>query len=262
MEYTKKSIATASNSVHQISQPERPTTKIFLGGLPATSEYESLKKAIEKYAEVLDIEFKTRKNSQKCLGHAVVTLKNNTSEVLKNLSHFIYQERRVKITPFFTGKKLKKFRKRLRKKRLYLKNLPPNANLALLKKFFEENCGKIESFYLRGEPSTTLKIGVVIFLEKGSALMAYQKFRFGEIDFEKILGLNLKKKMSLGFGFKEFKKSKNDNNGSEHTSDDMKRQMLTETEKNVTSVVPGRRGFRYERKQRASYVINVRMGGW
>lgn len=258
MEYQKKSTTLeASNLTCQNATTSTlATTKIFLGGLPSSSKFDTLKEVIEKYAEVLSIEFKTRKNSQKCLGHAVVTLKNNASDVLKNLNHFVYQERKVKITPYFTGKKLKKFRRRLRKKRIYLKNLPEKVTLDHLKGFFEIHCGKIESFYLRGEPSNKLKIGVMIFLEKGSALKAYQMYRFGEIDFEQILKLKLKKQMGLGFGFKEFK-SKGGEISREEGSGCSKRRMLKEMLKSVSLVRPGRRGYKYKGDEKSSYVINV-----
>lgn len=189
---------------------EKEIKKIFLGGLPSNSKVEEISALLSSYAEILKIDFKHRTNKTKCLGHGILSTPEKGAKVLLKLGSFDYKGRTISLTPHLEGEELVKFREELTKRRFFIKNLPEDTVIENLIRYFGKY-GEIETCYLRGEPSSSLKICVVIFKNKIPTLKAYEKYRFGEINFLKLLKKKkILKKIYVARYFSEFKMNDTD----------------------------------------------------
>lgn len=246
--------------------------KLFLGGLPTESKLEDLEQIISRFAEVSKIELKMRANNKKCLGYGLITASTTQAKKLISLGQIDYRNRKVKITPYREGNELKSFRKELGKRRLFIKNIPKNANSRAISRYFTRY-GAVESCYLRGEPSSDLKIAVLIFKNKASALSVYKDFRFGLIDFNRILSSNnLKEKVMMGFQFSDFndqRKKKGGNSNYHGYSTAQSTPKFKENNKGaygfwkkkfskiLADCRPGDKGFDYSSNRQRQYVFNL-----
>lgn len=192
------------------SQPLNRASKIFLGGLPQNSTVEDIREGLSGLipSESFEVEINYRKNKQKCLGSGVILTGQSQAEKLLKKGSISYKGRMVKILPYREGKELLKFREELSRRRVFVKNLPEDVRVQPIARYFRRY-GRLESTYLRGEPSSNLKIAVVIFVERSSARLAYEDFRFGKIDFCKILNSKIfEKDIEMAFNFSDFKYKK------------------------------------------------------
>lgn len=196
-------------NTQQQAKKTTKTSKIFLGGLPQDSNVEELQEMLSKLtASSFNIEIKCRKNRKKCLGSGVIRTGEAEAKKLIEKGSLLYKGRKVKILPYREGKELLKFREQLQRRRIFVKNMPEDVRVETITRYFLRY-GPLESVYLRGEPSSNLKIAVVIFVEKHSARKTYQDFRFGRINFKKILNSKkMKKKIQVAFCFSDFKLKK------------------------------------------------------
>lgn len=238
--------------------------KLFIGGLPSNSTSEGIKSLLSKKVETLDVVLKLRTNNKKCLGHGIVTTTEQGALKLLSIGQFDYGGRIIKITPFRGGKDLVKFRKELTRRRFFIKNLPEDVKVEDISGHFSRY-GPIESCYLRGEPSIDLKIAVLIYKEKRSALMAYQDYRFGKLNFEKILRRYLHESIWMEFRFSDFQNSRKRRNSEETSGSSTEdRTIVSYRQIESFSKKPGHSGFVYSRGNSKNYVLRprkfIRMG--
>lgn len=171
----KGSTPNMSNDQPSISSSnQEELTEVFIGGLPNNTADEDLLELLSKHAEIAELKVKRRNNkkNKKCLGYAIARVKQDQAQNLIQLRYVTYNNRRISLTKNLQGKELEEFQRRFAKRRLFIKDLPENTEADFLKKTFSK-FGPLDSFYVRGQPGTELKLGVVIFKEKKSALAAF-----------------------------------------------------------------------------------------
>ena len=153
-------------------------TKLFIGGLPKEAKEEELLFIFEQHAEIKKIHLKRRKNlkAEKCLGHGYLQTTASDAEILLNIKHFWYKQRKITLTKYFEGEELHKYQSVLRARRLFIKNIPPEEKIADLITFFK-NFGEIEVAYYRKEPGHTEDIGVIIFQQSEQANLLLKNFK-------------------------------------------------------------------------------------
>lgn len=229
--------------------------KLFVGGLPAETTSEDLKSFLSEKAEVFEVVLKLRTNKKKCLGHGVVTTSKEGAEKLLAVAQFEYGNRIVKLAPYREGSELTEFRKELTRRRIFIKNLPEDTNIDFISSHFI-SYGLIESCYLRGEPSTDLKIAVMIFKNKFSALRVYQDYRFGILNFQEILRRNLENSIYVGFRFSELRDlAHRDSVEGDRMSGVSGRSVLSHRIIEFFSKKPGTLGFDYTTGNSRNYVF-------
>lgn len=158
------------------------TVSLFIGGLPQETNELELIYLLSQHFTVLKLELNKRKKGSKCLGHGTLIIPLSEERMALQTDHITYKQRKVKIMRNMKGEELRKFQKEFGMRRLYLKNLSPDIKADELNDIFSR-FGDIESCYIRGEPLSETKIGIVIFTEKESARVAYCKFRYGSLRF-------------------------------------------------------------------------------
>lgn len=222
------------NKAQAVKEEELP--KFFIGGLPANSCKKELLELLSPIAKIIEIEFRLRPNKKKCLGHGLITTTEEGANNLKKLRFFKYKGRKIFLSPHLRGKELIKFQQELTRRRLFFKNLPKDTDSEKFEHHFKKY-GEIETFYTRGEPNSEMKIGVLIYIEKSSALKAYEAYRFGNIDFKKILGREWNKEILAAYKFKELK--------FRLSSNVAKRKESTGEMRFANEIKPGRKGYKY-----------------
>lgn len=148
--------------------------EVFIGGLPNDTVDADLLNLLSKHAKIVELNVKRRNNkkNKKCLGYAISKIEEKEAQNLIQLRYITYNNRRISLTKNLKGKELEEFQKRFAKRRLFIKDLPENTKPEFLKRTFSK-FGALDSFYVRGQPGTKLKLGVVIFKERKSALAAF-----------------------------------------------------------------------------------------
>lgn len=149
-------------------------TEIFIGGLPNNTDDESLSELLSRYTKINELNVKRRNNkkTKKCLGYAIAKVDQSKAHKLIEVAYLNYKDRRISLTKNLKGKELEDFQKKFAKRRLFIKDLPKDTEPEFLQKTFSR-FGPLDSFYIRGQPGTDLKLGVVIFKERKSALSAF-----------------------------------------------------------------------------------------
>lgn len=195
---------------------EETYTEIFIGGLPNNTKDEELRSVLSKYAEVKELKVKRRNNKSKnkCLGYAIAKVGQNQVQQLINLRYLTYKNRKISLTKNLKGKELEDFQKKFAKRRLFIKDLPKDAEAKFLETTFSK-FGHLDSFYIRGQPGTELKLGVVIFQEKKSALAAFHYSMNNMI--EELKNLSTK----VEFDYRQVRKHK-ESEGSEKVKEEKK----------------------------------------
>lgn len=224
---------TMGNSKGQMEE----TVEMFIGGLPQDSEEGDLLQLLSPYIRIVNLVLNRRKRSSKCLGHGTLTIPKSELSKISAIDHILYKGRKVKILKKMKGEELKKHQREFSKRRLYLKNLPSTVKTDELKSIFV-SFGKLESCYIRGEPLTETKIGIVIFCQKESARMAYSAYRFGKI-------LELKKYSFLKIGFIYSEMIKTDKKETEKNLSFKKDQLRISKFLKQFLTRPGKIGYKY-----------------
>lgn len=250
-----------NKSPNQLSNPQNSTRidpshhKLFIGGLPPNTIAEDIKSILSKKTQIFEIVLKLRANSNKCIGHGYVTTSKEGAEKLLAIESFDYDKRKVKIAPYRDGSRLKKYRKELSRRRIFIKNLPVGVKVEQISGYFKRY-GPIESCYLRGEPRSHLRIAVLIFNKKISALKVQEDYRFQELNFEEILGVDLSKPVYVGFQFFMPQKQIGVENHQEgFESNESSRSTLDHRFVEMFSRKPGQMGFDYTTDNLENYVF-------
>ena len=149
--------------------------KLFIGGLPKDSSEAEIYEILQRYAAIYNIELKRRKNkgNQKCLGHGILTTDLQGSKTLVERKYFIYKERTIVVSPYFTGEDLKAYQETFSLRRLFVRGVPYNYKDWDLRRTFTEY-GALETCYFRQEPETTERIAVVIYKQAAAAERALE----------------------------------------------------------------------------------------
>lgn len=240
------------SSSHNLSYPLVKSStdvnmqKLFVGGLPPDSKAEDIKSILSTRTQIYEVVLKRRPKNDKCIGHGYIVTSKKGAEDLLRLQSFKYRKRKVKIAPYQDGNKLEQFRKEVSRRRVFIKNLPNDIKADQISEYFKEY-GEIESCYMRGEPKSNLKIAVLIFKQKISALKVYEDYRFGELDFEEILKRKMEKNVYVGFRFFIVRASPNMENNQKglESSEEMSRGVLSQEAMELLLKKPGQIGFDY-----------------
>lgn len=174
MEKLQKEQNSVQNETNSSTNSPTDLVEIFIGGLPNGTKDEELLALLTKHTEIEELNVKRRNNkkTKKCLGYGIAVVKPENSEKLINLRYLNYNNRRISLTKNLKGEELKEFQKKFTKRRLFIKDLPTYTDDLFLVKTFSK-FGELDSYYIRGQPGSELKLGVIIFKEKKSALAAF-----------------------------------------------------------------------------------------